>query len=459
MTSAKSRQARARLAWISSKGVSSPQLAASLTLKGFSLVSPIEPAELALVDVRHHPRPANQVRRFARLYQTPSYGGRIILASPTLPSEERAALRRLGDVVYDVSRGQENTTAVTKRNKYISGAIQSRLRLAAIAEEAGERLKTCASFNAALKVTPTEDEPSILLAGAPGPDMLSAMNALDRHRTAVTAVFAAPQILRAIEVKDFDAAVFLPPAHDTDETCPLISLAGALARHLMHRRTPIIMPVDDNSTETDEKRSLGTLGVIPLHSAHLDEDLASISIEAANRARAHRALRDLLSKTARQENWLKGEDKQSAKDLSTGFFAVHANRLLQRAGQTGRPISLIGVAAQSSKSADAPQPALRAAFAKTLELAANVVRDEDLKIHVAPDMFVVLAPATRQEDAGQIADRLEAFISSISPRQPDHMVMSAAIQCDTNYRIEENLSQLMRDLRPTRRPYDAVQRR
>ncbi|MHA7872783.1 MAG: hypothetical protein ACX939_10570, partial [Hyphococcus sp.] len=125
---------RARVACVSGGGTQSlASLKASLEAAGYSITgSKAECADICLVDLRQTVMSIRKARKIAGLLRAKAPEASILfLADPGLPAEQRASLRRLGELVY-----------AGARYDHLIERFRQILRLRNIADEAAERMKS-----------------------------------------------------------------------------------------------------------------------------------------------------------------------------------------------------------------------------------------------------------------------------------------------------------------------------
>ncbi len=361
--------------------------------------------DLAVVDIRDaagaigdiatsDPEKQDLAKRVARARRLAPSAGIILLSSPGATVEIRDRLRRIGDICY-----------VRHDPLAIVAAMREKLRLAALADEVGDRLKTLVAEGRSVDFSSLVDRPaervSVLIAGKPSPLTLSACNAVRGAAAETTCVFSAGQVMRALDHHRFDGAILLP----TDENDLLLALARALRRHHEHRRLPVIL-VSENEALLDRCTTRdGFISVLP---AHLEPDLAHRFELTARRARLAHAMRSFLNSP---ESF--GRMKSGA--ASARFFAAHALRLCQRADETEKPLSFVGVSLVA-KNASAPLAGLSSSFDDMVRTAGRLVRAEDLIAKFAPGKIVIMMRDVRESDAQRAAARLEGVIAGTLDR-------------------------------------------
>ncbi|MBI1392491.1 MAG: hypothetical protein GC152_07095 [Alphaproteobacteria bacterium] len=392
---------RARVAWLGAQTRPSSALVAALKSADYALHRPPRrpiggPAEIALVDVRRAADPVGDAKDLlAKSGLLGAIVGVVILASGTAAEADRLALGAIGDVCLDPI----GPKAVTAR-------IRNRLRVAAIAEEAGDRLKSAVAAELSVRMpvlTEGDSSPRLLFAGAPSPLALKAMGAISD--TEQTAVFNAGQALRASDAMSFDATIFVPSGRDD----LLLALARTLRRNSEFAGAPMFALVED----PDVAAAFGLIGIEPVRRNQVDLAFAAKVRRAAERARLVASLRRFLADTR--------DAMLAAPDRTPTFFAAHATRLGERARKSGRPFSLIGIVLRNSAGRAADDAA-----AAALRQISCTCRAEDIPLLLGEGAVVIIAPATTYHDAMRIAARAAGVIAG---RSRAH-VSSASLKLD-----------------------------
>ena len=410
---------RARLAWLGDAAKPDETLAKEFADAGYLVSRPRAPGgsravaqigarrakpafDLAVVDVRESADPATDARRLlAQSGRPASVCGCVVLAPESADAAARAALSRLGDVCFP------------ERDRALAVA-RDRLRLAALTEETGERLKTMAALHADFRLPELRtrrDPMSILVAGKPSRRALAAINAIQPAIADMVCVFSPAQALRALERRRFDCALFLPARRD--------DLLYALARALKRHRQYAALPVFASAGAERVLAQFAGLGCGVVSDDHLDEDLAARLSRAAERGRLIAGMRRFLRASAAAV--------QQAEDGDPAFFAHHSWRLMSRSEQTGRPLSLAGVLLEKSdeRPEDDPRPD------RVIDLCARITRTEDIALRLGPRAVTVLAPATTEQDAVKIAARAAGVIAgrlAARPKHPPRLAAADAVQ-------------------------------
>lgn len=347
--------------------------------------------------------------------------GVVILAPAGFDPGLRARLRRCGDVTY---LNGDPSPAVA--------AIREKLRLFGLADETAERIKSLVADGRAVSLEGLREGAaslSVLIAGKAGPLSLNASNALAAAGAEMTSVFSAGQVMRALDHRRFDAAIFLP----ADENDLLIALARALRRHREHRRLPVIMASTDDALLD---RCAARDGFDAIFPAHIDADLAQRIGALARRARMSAAMRAFL----RSADGSVGKTGAA----SARFFAHHAIRAFVRADGTGESISIVGLALTARNR----EGAIAGALNDALRTVKRIIRAEDLISKLTPTTLVFLMRNASEDEAAKIAARLEGVIAGTLMRSTLEIarVSAAGVERRSGDDIETTIARLIRAL-------------
>jgi PleD family two-component response regulator len=412
--------ARARIAWLAPGGSPpDPTVLAAAADARLAFVEQPRPIDVAVVDLRNASEPASLLIAARRLAAP---AGFLILASPDCDAPTRAYFRRSSETIF---AGAEPAPLIT--------AIADRLRLAALADETGERIKSRIAAGLSVgfpKLDPASPDFAILVAGRPSPLTLQAVSAVKPRSAEVACVFTAGQAMRAFEHQRFDGAVFLP----SDENDLLIPLARALRRHREHRRLPVLLTTLDPSLALQLSRRDGFETIAP---RHIDNDLAARLEQAARRTRVASAMRVFL-KSAEA-----GADPRTGA-VSARFFAQHVARIFDRANETGQPVVLLGV----WRHLDLRPGEQDTGDAQMLEIARitrRLVRAEDLVGRLSSSLLAIAMRAATGEIGARVAERLEGIISgSISRAAGVKSIVAMAVEREAETSLETCLARLIR---------------
>ena len=323
----------------------------------------------------------------ARARSAAPAAGLIILASAGMDGDARALLRRHGDVCY-----------VGADAAPVIAAIRERLRLAGLADEMGERVRSLIADGRTLAFAGLREKPShlsVLIAGKPSPLMLNTCNAISGAATQTTCVFSAGQVMRALDHCRFDAVVLLP----SEENDLLIALARAFRRHRDHRKLSVILASDD---EDLLDRCASRDGFDTILGDHIHSDIAPRLETQTRRSRMAAVMREFLRS---------GEGCGGGKDgaASARFFAHHAVRAFRRADETRQAISLVALSLEP-RSEEGADIAIAPALYDALRTSTRLVRAEDLIARLTPSTLIFMLRGAGEPDAAQIAARLEGVI-------------------------------------------------
>lgn len=422
-------QIRAHVAWIASgaRGVP-PAFADAARAARYEIVDSGTAPDIAIADLygadADSPAAADAVAAARRLG---ARAGVLIAADAAATSEQRRRLARLGEPVF-------LRTSVEP----LIGAVRERLRLAGLAEETGDRLKSLVADGRAVNFSaphPKESGP-VLIAGKPSPAALAASNAIRASDRSPVLVFTAGQAMRALDHGRFDGAVFIP----ADENDLLIALARALRRHREHRRLPVIILSGD---EDLLDRRAAKDGLEAMAAARAGDDLARRLETMSRRADMSAAMRAFLRSPDGN-----GGNRIAA---SARLFAHHAIRAGRSADEAGRALSFIALS-QSTKTGGEAAAAARGLMDEALRTAARLVRAEDMIARLTSTTLVVMLRGTRGTDADRVCRRLEGVITGVQPRATSEQwsVRASAVERAPGMELERVVAALVADLRQRR---------
>lgn len=425
--------AKATIAWLTPDGVEpEPRVFIAAADAGFRLLAGKDcernhPVDIAVADLRGllHAR-STTAETIARARAAAPLAGLVIATSAGVSAADRAMLRRYGDVCY-----------VGADAAPVIAAIRDRLRLVALADETGERIKSLVAEGRTVSFAGLVEKPATitaLVAGRPSPLTLGSTNALKRITAETYCVFSAGQVMRALDHCRFDCLI-VNPATEMDL---LLALTRALRRHRDHRRISVFIASDDDDLLD---RCVSRDGFEVILAPHIDTDLGPRVVQAVRRARMASSMREFLRS---------GEGCGGGKDGATNarFFAHHATRAFRRSVETGTPTSLVAFALQPhAASAD---NRIAAAISDALRTAARLVRAEDMLVRLTPTTFAILLRHTQASEAAAIAARIEGVIAGTLRRSTLDIanISTAAIERNANDDLEHTIARLLHSLRP-----------
>jgi len=348
------------------------------------------PADIGLIDLRRHALTEKKARSIAALLRRGSPDCRLFfLVGGAVAAESREALRRHGEVV---PAGRDIAHVIERFRRAI--------RLRNIAEETAERLKSLTAMNRLAAFPPvaaSSAPPKLLIAGEPGPVALEAANALRGGADACVSVFSSGQVMRALDVRRFDALVIAPAGeHD-----PLLTLARTLRRHPKHFALPVIAV----AASEEDAALFGRKGASDvILASHLGADLRVRAALSARRSRLLQSMKLFLNACAGD-----GVRDPASSAFTAAFALEHGARLCARADQTQRPLSAVVVRLQNAYTGAEPS---RAALPRAAHLIRRLVRAEDLAARIAPATFLVLMPATAGGGAQKAALRIQGVLEN-----------------------------------------------
>lgn len=431
MVNSDTAQSRARLAWISASGrTAPPALIDAARAARYRVVEISDTPDIAVVDFcGADPSSEAATEQIAAARRCGASAGLLIAADAKASPDHRRRCSRLGETVF-----------LRNRVEPLIGAARERLRLASLADEAGDRMKTLIADGRTVTFSPAHAAPSdfsVLIAGKPSPIALAASNAIAAASKTALGVFSAGQAMRALDHSTFQGAVFIP----SDENDLLIALARALRRHREHRRLPVIIVSDDEDL-LDKRAARDGLDVMAAN--RVADDLYRRLESTTRRA----------SMAAGMRAFLRSAEGNGGAALAAHprLFAQHAVRALRRADETGRPVSFLALSL-ASKSSGPAAPAPSVALDEALRTAARLVRAEDMIARLSNTTLIFMMRGVRQSDADRVARRLEGVIAGTQPRATlDHSdVCAAAVERGANAEIERAVAALIAELRQRRK--------
>ncbi|MEO1135987.1 MAG: diguanylate cyclase [Pseudomonadota bacterium] len=357
-------------------------------------------ADIGLIDLRGRQVTDEKAKALATLLRKSAPECAIlIIIDPFIDEQIRKTLRKHGELI-----------AMQTQPDGLIERCRKTIRLRNIAEETGERLKTLASLNRLSQFPPIAAPAMplrVLIAGAPGPAALAAVNALVASVEKCVCVFSAGQALRATETASFDAAIFLPAQRND----PLLSLARSLRRHPKHASMPIIFPIND----PDEAAALSKRGASDfLLTSHIASELCAKVQVSARRARLLKSMRRFLQTC----------EGEGIRDMASGAFTVdflaeHGARLCARADQHGRPLAIGTIFLEKDGAGSLKNTSDKQALHQATRLINRVTRAEDVAVRVASDTFILLMPATTEENAAKAGLRIQGVLENTVFRSPN----------------------------------------
>ncbi len=428
-------QFRARVAWVAASGKPAPQALIDAAFAARYRIADSLDAEtgdvpdIVIVDL-YGADPASEAAAdaVATARRRGAAAGVIIASDGAAGAEQRRRLARLGETVF-----------LRTSIEPLMGAVRERLRLASLADETGDRIKTLVADGRTVTFSPTANRPSdlsVLIAGKPSPVALAASNAVIAGAKKSACVFSAGQAMRALDHGTFQGAVFIP----NGENDLLIALARALRRHREHRRLPVIIVSDDEDL-LDRRAAKDGLDIMA--ASRLGDDLSRRLDTATRRAAMAAAMRAFLRSP-------EGNGAASGA-ASPRLFAQHAVRCLARADETGRAVSFVALSL-AAKGESLAAGAARAGLDEALRTAARLVRAEDMIARLTSTTLVFMLRGTGGDDAERVARRLEGVIAGTQPRATlDHAeVRAAAVERPKGVEIERVIASLVAELRQKR---------
>ncbi len=385
---------RASIACITASAGPDPSLTETCAKAGYKVTpsSTASGADIALIDSRGARVVTRRAAQIAEAVRRNSPDCALIfLVDPSLHTSEYATLRRFGDVL-----------PVEQDFEHVIRRIRETIRLRNVAEETGERLKSLSAINRIVDFPVIATDPSpprVLIVGPPGPAAMDTINAVGQHAEYCACVLTAGQAMRALEHQPFDIAVFLPTSGDG----AIPALTRALRRHPKLSRTAILQIAENPDGLAAGARRGG--GADFLIQPHISAVLGSRLSLIARRTRLLGAMRGFLRACAGD-----GVRDRSSGVFTPTFLGQHGARLVGRAEQTGRSLSVILV--RLADQTNGHRENGRRALYQGARLLGRITRAEDMTARIAPGIFGILCPATTTADADRIALRVEGVLSN-----------------------------------------------
>lgn len=340
----------------------------------------------------------------------------VIIAPSRLPPEARAKLARVGEVIT-------NPTSAT-----LLTVVSRKLRFRTLAEEVALRRGDCDTFPSSPSAantgqipgkTPSHKDRPVLLAGAPSPTILAAVNVLRAAGRHYECVLSAGQALRAASAAQFDVAVFVPnSARD-----PLFSLSKHFLRSKRRLLPPVLFVAEPEIVAATEK--IETIDPIDISS-----DLMRRIQTIARQTRVGRALTRTII-TLRQDTSLEvGYDASRMQSV-----AQHATRLFKFSDDQRSPVSLIALRLLS----DGPH----ASISEIIRGSARAVRLTDYACAISKDTVLIVCRGLTYSDAGKALQRLEGCFSNSSGSLMRARALCGVATQRPGERFEETLAQVL----------------
>ena len=424
---------RARIAWVTPDNKIDPEFTEACREARFSLsaLKNERLADLAVVDLRKHAITAKTARNLASSARRAApHGAIIFIADPDLDYDRRRYLRRSGGLVLT----HDDPAPFIE-------ACRSRLRRRNITEEAGERVKSLAAIG---ELKPLKEEKNlhrpykVLVAGKPSPTTLNVLSTARKGGLYVEGVLTPVQALQAIETEKFDCAIFLPSAPSD----PLRSLAAMLRRRSKQTDFPVIIASEDVLNGEDV--------LIPSHISH---DLVARVKESVKLAQQTKVIRRILHVDRQQ-----AISDRHTRAVTASFFANHANRLLARARETERPLSLLALSLDAAPFEGCNASEIATPLDEVTQLISDVTRPEDMLARIAPRTFILTCPFLYASDATRIGDRIVGILQSTmfkmrAPGTSDQLLFSigAKVSVIDNWDdlcLEEMVARLLHETGP-----------
>ena len=296
-------------------------------------------------------------------------------------------LSALGDVVF---MGEDPAPAIMR--------ARALMRLRDVGEETGDRLKTLAA-SGRIEAFPDGVEsalrPRAVVFTRPEPSSLALLGALDAVDVSAAAAFSPAQALRYLEDGDGDCLIISP-----DDLAERASgVLAAIRAHPRLQGLPVIAAADSAERAGD----LARLGVVDVAPIGLSDSTLPERVGMWSRRR--RLTQRLVQFLRTPPN---GECADRAAALySSRLFHLHLERLIERAGESGRPLSLVAFRISGPG---------ETAFAATARRAVAASRAEDFWGRIGDDVAAAAISGVSTRAAEAMAARIAGKLNGARTR-------------------------------------------
>jgi two-component system cell cycle response regulator PopA len=282
--------------------------------------------------------------------------------------------------------------------------LDSLVRTAVAEEEYQLRQETFAQMGVELGTPEGGDEPLRLLAvGEPTPQFLGLSNSLEALGAQVVGAFTSYSAFDFLHEAEFDTVILW----GGDAADSAMAIAGGMRRNSRLYHIPTLLYL----------KSLGGMsaseaygrGISDVASPQTPEpETAWRALELARSYRRQAGIRSALE-SARSLKLMDAETGLFSPDL----FSHHLGRLAGSAPLRNRPLTVCVLRVRETEdAAEARQTGwLERAFPQLGSMVARLIRVEDSAARMGPDHFAVALPATPEEVARTVAERIAAVIS------------------------------------------------
>lgn len=282
--------------------------------------------------------------------------------------------------------------------------LDSLVRTAVAEEEYQLRQETFAHLGVALAAPEGPEEPlRILAVGEPNPQFLGLSNSLEALGARVVGAFTSYSAFDFLHETEFDAVILW----GGDGADSAMAIAGGMRRNSRLYHIPTLLYL----------KSLGGMSAAEAYGRGIS-DVASP--ETPEPETAWRALE--LARSYRRQSGIRSalEAARSLQlmDAETGLFtpelfSQHLGRLAGSAPLRNRPLTLCVLRIrETAEAAEARRTGwLEKAFPQLGSMVSRLIRVEDSAARMGPDHFAIALPATPEDVARTVAERIAAVIS------------------------------------------------
>lgn len=307
-----------------------------------------------------------------------------------------------GESTFDVSAFDGAFDADTSPVS-LAARLNSSLRIAVMADEARLRFASLAQFGGAPKppTLTSNTTPKILVYGLPGPDMLRVTGALEACGATAIASFTSFTAFDYLHDGDFDGVAIVAQ----DDVAATLGFCGAMRRNARLFHLPcLVLGSPDFATPDDVlARGASDYGI----AGDDDQGAAERLLDLVDEKRSRDAL-SMAFAAARTP---------AAMEAGTGlyngaFFEHHLERLVTRAHETDRPLSiaLARIAPSAATKSLKAGRGLDRIVGQAGAMLARLVRAEDVAARLDRTTFAIAFPASDEEAAQTAISRINAVL-------------------------------------------------
>lgn len=281
--------------------------------------------------------------------------------------------------------------------------LEQLLRAAVSEEEFELRRETFAARDAMLDPAAAPDTPlRILAAGAPDLRFLALSNALTERGAEIIAAPTPYTAFDYLHESAFDAAVLW----GAGDHAPALSIASGMRRNTRLFHIPAVLYLRDSAEiNLSELYNRGLADVAAADTS--EEETAERILALARTYRRHQAIRRALE-NARGSGLMDASTGLFTRDL----FASHLARVADGSRRRRRPMSvaILRVPGGDRLSEVRAGGWVDRAMPQIGAMVSRLVRAEDTAARLAPEVFALALPATREGEAKLAAERIAAVI-------------------------------------------------